>query len=883
MIDLGFPTDKRIGLTHVGLDKHLYYWTGSTWKDMGDLALSSLALALGKNLYFSEDWKLNAADQVQADWKEYNPLSPAFIKNIPGSLAYLKDITFELLTQNGSMGSGSNQVSAGDHKHDDLNIWHPEGVLLSAPTGNKLAYTDGTITVDNWVKLKEAYLKDIPKSGIDKETDEVTIPEFDLIPPVPEVIPDPRVVENTIRYQAYGKLRVTAKSFNASLKFSSIKISDTKILNPTVEDFGRMLPYSGPSYTYLAYASDAMGTDYTLVQDPVLKFVAVLTTTEAKSDLVVNDFDTLWIDCRNLVAPYNYIAYASDNKGTNFSLTYKSTLPYMAIITRDEEIIKPAVSNFKGSWERCLGYNFVNIGYASSIKGDDFSLIYDSSLTFRAVLRSQQLPELNVDSFTGLWKEFRKPTDFTYFAYASDAYGVGFNLVTEQSHIAILNSTEEILDPVATDFYGLWDNPNAVHRYLNVVYATDDRGSNIFQFADLYPDTNFELPLDSKYTFMAVSVTEQPIEKLNSKDFIDSWVLRSEVFSYQGYAFNCTGDGFNLNKNSYLKYSIDLETIAGKNSIDSQTGEVTFDKDWLGITTVTVKAYGRSGPKEFTHTIESVDPLGSVAPTDVLCGIMEKDPTPTHRVWNITRGEVCLDDEFMYYIYAKMSMTPGELFATVVVGKEYYREKIYEGYINILMGTVAGKDANRAFSLDWGNIGTIITPALPGTTVLTKWVITSETCLLDVVGNRTGQQEVKRKKQQFNEDKKVWVDLTETDVAVITNTSACPPPAAPPPDPFRASMYVGMDYSVSGETNIAVSIGEAMDLMTPPVNGYNYLFISIPADRKYQISDGSGMNIKSSFVFVVSDNRAGYQPNTIYRKNPRFGSEDSLPFTLTIN
>ena len=66
---------------------------------------------------------------------------------------------------------------------------------------------------------------------------------------------------------------------------------------------------------------------------------------------------------------YTYIAYASDNTGTDFSLTPSSLLPYRAEIVSDTEIITPILSDFAGAtWVKYIGED-----------GDDGSVWYSGS------------------------------------------------------------------------------------------------------------------------------------------------------------------------------------------------------------------------------------------------------------------------------------------------------------------------------------------------------------------------------------------------------------------------------------------------------------------------------------------------------------------------
>ena len=47
---------------------------------------------------------------------------------------------------------------------------------------------------------------------------------------------------------------------------------------------------------------------------------------------------------------YTYIAYASDDAGADFSLTPSSALTYMAVLATNEPIASPQASDFAGLW-----------------------------------------------------------------------------------------------------------------------------------------------------------------------------------------------------------------------------------------------------------------------------------------------------------------------------------------------------------------------------------------------------------------------------------------------------------------------------------------------------------------------------------------------------
>jgi hypothetical protein len=127
-----------------------------------------------------------------------------------------------------------------------------------------------------------------------------------------------------------------------------------------------------------------------------------------------------WSDAIALIEPtdaFVYVAYASDDSGTDFNLTPSDTLKYRAEIHVTEEIAAPAASDFSGAtWVKYIG---------DSITGDT---------------GPQGDPGINT---------------FTYVAYASDNAGTGWSLTPVDSlkYRAEIHSTTE-LTPVESDFSG---------------------------------------------------------------------------------------------------------------------------------------------------------------------------------------------------------------------------------------------------------------------------------------------------------------------------------------------------------------------------------------------------------------------------------------------
>jgi hypothetical protein len=58
-----------------------------------------------------------------------------------------------------------------------------------------------------------------------------------------------------------------------------------------------------------------------------------------------------------------------------------------------------------------------------------------------------------------------------------------------------------------------------------------------------------------------------------------------------------------------ITYSIDAASLAGGNTIDAMTGEVTYAAGWFGNTTITASAAGCNGPALATHVVNTMAPV----------------------------------------------------------------------------------------------------------------------------------------------------------------------------------------------------------------------------------------------------------------------------------
>ena len=117
------------------------------------------------------------------------------------------------------------------------------------------------------------------------------------------------------------------------------------------------------SYLYVAYASDNSGTGFSLAPGSGLNYVAFLPSTTVISSPNAGNFAGLWQKYVGAdgaagaagVSAFNYIAYASDTSGTGFSVTPGSGLNYVAFLTSSTVISSPNAGNFAGLWKQFVG------------------------------------------------------------------------------------------------------------------------------------------------------------------------------------------------------------------------------------------------------------------------------------------------------------------------------------------------------------------------------------------------------------------------------------------------------------------------------------------------------------------------------------------------
>jgi len=114
---------------------------------------------------------------------------------------------------------------------------------------------------------------------------------------------------------------------------------------------------------------------------------------------------------------YLYIAYASDDIGTDFSLSPGASLTYIAALSTDTEIVTPQTSDFAGLWRKYVGEDgtpadlthYCYIAWRDA-PGVGFTLIPNTTLAYEAILITHtELTSPVEDDFTGYWRERLTP------------------------------------------------------------------------------------------------------------------------------------------------------------------------------------------------------------------------------------------------------------------------------------------------------------------------------------------------------------------------------------------------------------------------------------------------------------------------------------------
>lgn len=224
------------------------------------------------------------------------------------------------------------------------------------------------------------------------------------------------------------------------------------------------------SYSYIAYASDSSGSDFTMVFDENLDYIAIKTTTSPIVSPQASDFTGLWKnykgeqglpgvdgkggkDGTDGASSYTYIAYASDSSGTDFTMTFNSALDYIAIKTTTTPITSPQASDFVGLWKNYKGATgtaaTVDAGTTTTLDPGESASVSNSGTPSAAVF-DFGIPKGvdGVDGEDGLDINWRGVYDNSASYVVNDS--VFYN---GSSYICILNSSGNL--PTNTTYWNL--------------------------------------------------------------------------------------------------------------------------------------------------------------------------------------------------------------------------------------------------------------------------------------------------------------------------------------------------------------------------------------------------------------------------------------------
>lgn len=178
----------------------------------------------------------------------------------------------------------------------------------------------------------------------------------------------------------------------------------------------RLAAQGGQSaYVYVAYADDANGTGFTTTFNAAKNFIAILVTTAPVASPQASNFAGLWKNYQG--QSYLYVAYASDASGSDFSLTPATNLGYIAWLTTNAPLATPQASNFAGLWMDYQGPQgnsgqsaYVYVAYADDANGTGFTTTFDASKNFIAIKTTvTPIASPQPSDFAGLWKQYGSP------------------------------------------------------------------------------------------------------------------------------------------------------------------------------------------------------------------------------------------------------------------------------------------------------------------------------------------------------------------------------------------------------------------------------------------------------------------------------------------
>lgn len=195
-----------------------------------------------------------------------------------------------------------------------------------------------------------------------------------------------------------------------NLKTKTFKVYDPQSYEPGNNQIPG--PKGDNAYLFIAWADNDSGDGFTLSYSQDKDYIAFYQTTVEEYTPVREDFDGKWkkIKGDDGDETYLYIAYADSDQGTG-----KTNTPHgkAYIAVRSSSTLYPSFGDipsnfFDNYWRKFVGDpTYIYIRYASSVNGDNFSATPIASSTYVAFKYSTvPLTNPTVNDFQGLWKQF---------------------------------------------------------------------------------------------------------------------------------------------------------------------------------------------------------------------------------------------------------------------------------------------------------------------------------------------------------------------------------------------------------------------------------------------------------------------------------------------
>ena len=297
-----------------------------------------------------------------------------------------------------------------------------------------------------------------------------------------------------------------------------------------------------------------------------------------------------WIEFEVVVAAAGttnslYVAYASDANGTNFSQAPSSALPFISFRVSSTPLT-PVVTDFAGRWVRFQGLNGTNgtngvngmngtlaIAFAADSSGTGFSLTPNSGLPYIAVLDINPMrptPPMTAASFAGLWQLMQGPAGATgatgaagpagadgadgpvgdtgptgatgatgpagtpayvYVAWASSSAGASFSNSPGAglNYLAVLATNTTIVGtPTAANFTGLWVAVQGPTGVAGAAGANGTNGTNVYGYVGYASDANgtaYSPTPGTGLNYIAIVLSPTPISVPTATTFAGKWQL----------------------------------------------------------------------------------------------------------------------------------------------------------------------------------------------------------------------------------------------------------------------------------------------------------------------------------------------------------------------